>query len=205
MTGNREPGTASRESGTGLLLTIGLTLFLTPAICHAQSDPSRLWIVAGASSTTVRGDCQTCEEEYPYRHGGSILADIGYRVSPRMNVGGEILWSPMDTEAGQLRATHFDAVAQFRPWSSHGFFLKGGAGMAFVRNWVDVLGTDSFNEKALSVLIGAGWAFRPAARLGLQLFATQHALAMGDLQASEGQIQDVIGNRWSLGAAIVIR
>jgi len=104
-----------------------------------------------------------------------------------------------------IRTTHLDAVAQFRPWASHGFFLKGGAGMAFVRNWVDVLGSDSFNEKALSVIVGAGWVVRPTARLGLQVFGTQHALAMGDLQASEGQIQDVIGNRWSLGAAVVIR
>ena len=85
------------------------------------------------------------------------------------------------------------------------FFVKGGAGMAFVRNWVDVLGSDSFNEKALSVIIGAGWVVRPTARVGLQVFATQHALAMGDLQASQGLIQDVIGNRWSVGAAVVIR
>ena len=205
MTGNREPGTASRESGTGLLLMIGLTLFLTPAICQAQSDSSRLWIVAGASSTTVRGDCQTCEEEYPYRHGGSILADIGYRVSPRMNVGGEILWSPIDTEAGQLRATHFDAVAQFRPWSSHGFFLKGGAGMAFVRNWVDTLGSDAINSKALSVVIGGGWAFRTGERVGFQLFATQHALALGDLQTTQAEVPDVMGNYWSVGAALVFR
>ena len=107
--------------------------------------------------------------------------------------------------SANIRTTHLDAVAQFRPWASHGFFLKGGAGMAFVRNWVDTLSPDSFNEKGLSVLIGGGWAVRPTARLGLQVFDTQHALAMGDLQASEGQIQDVIGNRWSLGAAVVIR
>jgi len=37
------------------------------------------------------------------------------------------------------------------------------------------------------------------------VFGTQHALAMGDLQAAEGLIQDVIGNRWSVGAAVVIR
>jgi hypothetical protein len=70
---------------------------------------------------------------------------------------------------------------------------------------VDVIGSDSFNEKALSVTIGAGWAFRPTGRLGLQVFGAQHAIAMGDLQTAEGPIEDVIGNRWSLGAAVVIR
>jgi hypothetical protein len=77
--------------------------------------------------------------------------------------------------------------------------------MAFVRNWVDVLGPDSFNEKGLSVIIGGGWVVRPTSRLGLQFFATQHAFALGDLQASQGLINDVIGNRWSIGAAVVIR
>jgi hypothetical protein len=122
-----------------------------------------------------------------------------------MDVGAEIYWMPIETSQGTIRTTHFDAVAQFRPWASKGFFLKGGAGMAFVRNWVDVLGSDSFNEKALSVVIGGGWVVRPTSRLGLQFFAMQHALAMGDLQYSEGLIQDVIGNRWSLGVGVVIR
>ena len=161
--------------------------------------------MAGGAFATMRGDCQTCEEDFPYRHAGAVLVDVGYRANPRMDVGVEVYWMPIDTAEGTIRTTHIDAVAQFRPWASQGFFLKGGAGMAFVRNWVDTLGSDSFNEKALSVIIGAGWVFRPTARLGLQVFGTQHALALGDLQASEGPIPDVIGNRWSVGAAVVIR
>ena len=172
---------------------------------QAASDASRLWLVAGGAFATLRGDCQTCEEDFPYRHSGAVLVDAGYRTNPRMDVGVELYWMPIETSEGRIHTTHIDAVAQFRPWASQGFFLKGGAGMAFVRNWVDVLGPDSFNEKALSVIIGAGWAFRPRERFGLQLFATQHALALGDLQASQGQIQDVLGNRWSIGAAVVIR
>jgi hypothetical protein len=187
------------------LVVAGAVLIVFPALCAAQSDPSRAWIVAGATSTTVRGDCQTCEEEFPYRHGTGVVADIGYRVSSRMDVGGEILWAPIDTDAGQIRATHFDAVAQFRPWQSHGFFLKGGAGMAFVRNWVDTLGPDAINSKALSVVIGGGWAFRVEQRVGVQLFASQHALALGDLQTAHAEVSDVMGNYWSIGAAIVIR
>src|SRR6185436_16766433 len=141
----------------------------------------------------------------PYRHSGGLTADIGYRVSHRMDVGGEVFWMPVDTADGNLRATHIDAVAQFRPWSSQGFFLKGGAGMALIRNWVDVIGTGAFNSKALSVVIGAGWAFRPEERVGFQLFGTQHASAIGDFQTASELIQDVVGNYWSLGASIVVR
>jgi hypothetical protein len=191
-------------------------LALAPALAFAQAAPqvppaqpggtaSNVWIVAGGTFATLRGDCQTCEEDFPYRHSGAVLVDVGYRVNPRMDVGAEVYWMPIETSQGTIRTTHIDAVAQFRPWASRGFFLKGGAGMAFVRNWVDVLGPDSFNEKGLSVVIGAGWVFRPTARLGLQLFAMQHAFALGDLQASQALIPDVIGNRWSVGAAVVIR
>lgn len=166
---------------------------------------SDFWFVAGGSFSTIRGDCQTCEEDYPYRHSGSVLANAGVRVTPRMDAGLEFFWMPMETAGGRIRNTHFDAVAQFRPWASKGFFVKGGAGMAFVRNWVDVISPDSFNQKALSIVLGAGWVFNPQGRVGLQVFGAQHAAALGDLQTATGQIPDVMGNFWSLGGGIVIR
>ena len=125
----------------------GLCLALAPVLAFAQAapqapssqpadGPSKLWLVAGGASATLRGDCQTCEGDYPYRHAGAVLGDIGYRVTSRMDVGAEIYWMPIDTAQGNIRTTHLDAVAQFRPWVSQGFFLKGGAGMGFVRNWM---------------------------------------------------------------------
>jgi Outer membrane protein beta-barrel domain len=183
-------------------------VWLLPAAVHAQDtqpQTSRGWLVAGIASATVRGACQTCENQTPYRHGASVLGDAGYRVNDRMDVGAEVFWVPMDTSEGRLRTTHVDAIAQFRPWTSRGFFLKGGAGMAFVRNWVDSFGPDAINSKALSVVIGGGWHFRPKARLGVELFASQHAAALGDLQLASDDVPDIMGNFWSIGAAIVIR
>ena len=120
-----------------------------------------------ATSATVRGDCQTCEEDFPYRHGPGILANAGYRVNPRMDVGAEIFWVPLETASGTLNTTHIDAIAQFRPWRTHGFFIKGGAGMGFIRNWVDAIGPGAINSKALSVVIGGrmGVPRREAGRL----------------------------------------
>ena len=193
-------------------------LALAPAASLAQAAPqpppggeaqvdsaSSLWLVAGGAFATMRGDCQTCDQDVPYRHAGSVLADVGYRLNRRADIGVEIFWMPFETPSGRLHVTHVDAVGQFRPWASKGFFLKGGAGMAFVRNWVDAIGTDSIDQKALSVVIGAGWVFRPAARVGFQVFGTQHAGALGDLQTSQALIPDVMGNFWSVGAAVVIR
>jgi hypothetical protein len=176
-----------------------------PADAATSNATSNVWFTAGGTFSTLRGDCQTCETDTPYRHSGGVVADIGYRVNRRMDVGGEVFWMPVDTAGGHTRTTHVDAVAQFRPWESQGFFLKGGAGMAFVRNWVDALDAEGINSKALSIVMGAGWAFRMEKRLGFQLVATQHAAALGDFLTASGAVPDVMGNYWSLGASIVIR
>ena len=72
-------------------------------------------------------------------------------------------------------------------------------------NFVQTLGDNPDDQKALAVVFGGGWEFNPKGRLGLQLFATQHVGALGDLQTANGTIPDVTANFWSLGAAIVIR
>lgn len=188
---------------------------LVPAVTEAQAttsnattgtvEGSRVWVVAGAAFTAVRSDCQTCEEESPYRHAAGVLGNAGYRLSERLDVGAELFWVPVETASGRARMTHIDAVAQFRPWRSQGFFVKGGAGMAFLRNWVDAVGPSPINQKALSVVIGTGWVFRPNARIGVQVVAAQHAGAVGDVKTATADLGDVLSNFWSLGAAIVIR
>jgi hypothetical protein len=199
-----------------IVILFGATLW-SPRTARAQSTPaspapstssgttSKSWFVIGVPFVTQRGDCQTCEEEAPFRHGGGLLGNAGYRVNTRMDVGAEIFWTSMKSGSGHIRTTHLDAVAEFRPWSSQGFFVKGGAGMAFVRNWVDTLDPDPITSKALSVVVGAGWTFRPNDRVGFQIFGSQHAGAIGDLQTTNGEVTDVIGNFWSTGFAIVIR
>ena len=193
------------ESGAARETTNADTASSSVQDIGTEAAASNFWFAAGGTFSTLRGDCQTCETDTPYRHSGGLVGDLGYRVNNRMDVGGEVFWMPVDTADGNVRATHFDAVAQFRPWSSQGFFLKGGAGMALIRNWVDAFGANAFNSKALSVVIGGGWAFRPANRVGLQLFGTQHASAIGDFETVAETVQDVVGNYWSLGASVVIR
>jgi hypothetical protein len=190
-------------------LWIGVLACLIPASVMAQ-DPqpeqaSRLWIVAGGGSGTLRGHCPDCGAEFPFRHGGAVVGNAGYRVNSRVDVGADVFWMQWRNDSGRIRATAIDAVAQFRPWESKGFFVKGGAGMAFVRNWVQTLGPNPDDSKALAVVIGSGWEFKTKSRFGLQLFAMQHVGALGDLQTINGPVADVTGNFWSLGAAIVIR
>ena len=178
-----------------------------PAATAPSGGASNFWFAAGGAFVARRGDCTTCEHDFPFKQGGGVLVDVGHRLNDRMDVAAELFWTPTESESGRDRAnlTHLDAIAQFRPWASQGFFLKGGAGMAFVRNWAEVTGGDAIRSKAFSVVIGGGWAFRPADRFGFQLFATQHAAALGDLETSAGEFPDVLANFWSVGVTLVFR
>ncbi len=184
----------------------------TPATVSEANPPSKMWLVLGGTSTTLRGDCQedcVAHGTGDYLHAGSVLAIAGTRVNRQMDVGAEVSWVPATTGDGTpVRTTFLLATAQFRPWDTQGFFVRGSVGMAFVRNFVyDGTGTlPPITSKALGLGYGAGWAFRRANRVGFQAFGAHHAAALGDFQTAGGVIAtDVIGNFWSIGAAIVIR
>jgi hypothetical protein len=189
-------------------------LWATPQAGYAQQpatidqaaarESSAFWLAIGGGLAALRGDCQTCEADYPYRRGPGVLVNTGYRPNSRVNVGAEVFWMPVDTGAQRVNTTHLDAIAQFRPWASHSFFVKGGAGVAVVRNWVDAIGPEAIRSKAPSILVGGGWAFHPSDRFGVQLYGAVHAVALGDFQTPTGNVQDVIGNFWSIGAALIL-
>ena len=119
---------------------------------------------------------RTCEEDFPYRHAGAVLAD--HRLPGRilgMDAGAEVPLDAARDRAGRfVRTTHIDAVAQFRPWASQGFFLKGGAGMG-VRAELGGRTRSGLVQRGrpLSVIIGAGMGVRPTARVGLQVFGAR--------------------------------
>ena len=109
-----------------------------------------------------------------------------------------------------LRATYVMAAVQFRPWRTSGFFVKAGIGTAFIRNWVvdfEQTGKEAppFISTAFGLGLGAGGEWRTRSRFGAQIFGSQHVAALGDLNTGADIADNVIGNFWSAGAAIVIR
>ena len=182
-----------------------------PAAAGTSAGESKIWIVVGGTSTTLRGDCQedcVAHGTSDYLHSGSVLAIVGYRVNRQMDTGLEVSWVPATSKAGDdIRSTFLLGTAQFKPWASRGLFLKAGMGMAFVRNFIyDGSGTlPPITSKALGLTYGIGWTFRHTDRLGLQIFGAQHVAALGDFQTGGTTIENVVGNYWSVGAALVIR
>jgi len=171
----------------------------------APAPPTRIWFAVGGGFVTLQGHCGDCGQAFPYRNTGAVVGNAGYRVTTRMDVGADLFWTQWENDSGHIQATALNGVAQFRPWESKGFFLRGGAGMAFVRNFVRTLGPNSDNSKALALLIGTGWAFPVTHRVGLQLFATERVGALGDLQTAAGTVNDVSANFWTIGTSIVFR
>ncbi len=196
---------------TPMLARAQATPAAPPTVVAEPGDQSRTWIAIGGTSTTLRGDCQedcVAHGTGAYLHTGSVLGLVGFRVNSRADAGVEVSWVPATSAAGaDIRSTFLLAAAQFRPWQSRGFFLKAGMGMVFVRNFVfDGTGTlPPITQKALGLTYGAGWTFRHTERLGLQLFGAQHVAALGDFQTGGVTIENVVGNFWSVGAAVVIR
>jgi hypothetical protein len=188
---------------------------LPPALASAQ-EPSaaapsdegiRPWIVVGAAWTTLLGTCTNCEGEN-YLNSGGFMADAGVSINKRTEFGGEVLWVPETLTTGdEIRVTFLMATAQFRPWETHGFFLKGGAGMAFLKNWLDAFENTSppVRSKAFSLVLGTGWEWKVRGRFGLQVFGAHHVAALGDLQAGGQTVENVMGNFWSLGTSVVFR
>lgn len=60
-------------------------------------------------------------------------------------------------------------------------------------------------SKGLGLTYGVGWTVRHTNRLGVQVFGAQHVVALGDFQTGGTTIENVVGNYWSVGAALVIR
>lgn len=197
------------------VLRILLLLVVSTGVASAQgaTAPSssssggwKPWIVAGGSSTTLLGDCTDCPAD-TYIHDGGVLAIVGSPLTPRTDLGVELFWVPSSSAAGDpINTTYVMGTFQFRPWGSKGFFIRVSSGMAFVRNWVVETDTStSFTSKAFALEIGGGWEWRLSRRFGAQVFASQHVVALGDLETATTRVENVMGNFWSVGGGIVIR
>jgi len=191
-----------------------LTLMPVAAAAQVPAAPAtpppaghRLWIVAGGSATTILGDCTDCVTGH-YLHTGGVLGIAGTSITPKADFGAEVFWVPAKSLSNEpIRTTYLMGTFQLRPWRSSGFFLRFSLGTAFVRNWiVDARsGPDSFTSTAFALALGAGWEWRLTPRFGVQAFGAQHVAALGDLTTGTARVENVIGNFWSVGGAVVIR
>jgi Outer membrane protein beta-barrel domain len=201
----------SRLLSRGLVVS-ALALTLAAAQAYAQdtqapSPPARAsWLGAGLGYGAFRTDCSNCTRDDLYSTGGSLFVSGGVAVNDRVDAGGEILWASTVFDAGKYRATFLLGVAQFRPWPTRGFYLKGGLGLAFIRASITVDGqTTESKPKGLGVHYGAGWMFGRERRVSFAPFGGHYVASLGDLPTAGGVAENPVSNVWFAGVTVFIR
>ncbi len=71
---------------------------------------------------------------------------------------------------------------------------------------VDLVIAPPFTTNALGLTYGTGWIAGWNRRHALQIHATHHVAAIGELTTTSGEsIKNVVANYWTIGAAVVLR
>ena len=131
----------------------------SPAPASAQS---KLWIVGGGGFSMARAGCADCDGAGVFTNTKGFFFDVGGRVSPRVDVGVELMLvaGRIETEA-PIRTTFILGIAQFRPLIDRGLYLRAGMGVGFAGNGIiGPIGPDlkkPYSTNALGVTYGLGW------------------------------------------------
>ncbi|MCX6550924.1 MAG: hypothetical protein NTY02_07950 [Acidobacteria bacterium] len=179
-----------------------------PAATAASSTAARkVFLGVGGSYIASRTDCTNCDEEGVYWDGWAVHVDGGLTVNDRLDVGAEIFSTHTTTAGVGMRSNYALAVAQYRPWASRGFFLKGGIGMVFFRGdtYVEGHGTADVKTRGMGVHYGVGWLIRRERRVAFAPFAGHYVATLGDVQGSDWLAENVVSNNWVAGLTVIIR
>jgi hypothetical protein len=169
-----------------------------------------LWIVGGAGFTMARAGCDACPRDGLFTNRRGVFFDIGGRVSPRVDVGVELMAVSARLETVEpILTTFILGIAQFRPWMDRGLYLRAGIGVGFAGTgmaspWFEL--KEPYSTNALGVTYGLGWNFMRDRRWGVQALWQHHIAAIGELTPQSGAtVKNVVGNYWTSGMAIVYR
>ncbi len=109
--------------------------------------------------------------------------------------------------SASLRDTHLLGIFQFRPFAGLGFFLKGGYGMALVKDVLPLAGGGeaTFRTWGMGVMYGAGWIFGAKRRVSFAPTAATYITTVGDVRGVQATAQNVVINGWFAGAVVMFR
>ena len=193
-------------------IIVALAVAAVPAAAHAQGTPAGSpsrgwWFGAGGGYLSFRADCENCEHGDTYTGGGGFLLDAGAALNDRLDVGAEVFSAFSGDDLNNYRTTYTLAVAQYRLWKGHGFFLKGGFGVVGLRGFFTVDGQGgSVSGRGLGVNYGAGWIFGRERRVSFAPFGAQYIATAGDIALPAGaSAQNAVGNSWMAGVVVLFR
>jgi hypothetical protein len=192
------------------LLIQTAAILLVPALAWAQGgeaaqpEASRWWAGGGGGYLASRTACTLCDSDPPHRDGAAVLFQGGVRVSERLLVGAEVFSTARTSAGTDARNTYLLGVAQYRPFASHGFFLKGGYGLALVKVAVPTEGGQvAARTWGMGLMYGAGWVFREGRRLSIAPVGATYVTTAGDVRTPEGTAENVVANGWFAGIVVM--
>jgi hypothetical protein len=193
-------------------IILALAVAAVPAAAHAQGTPAGSpsrgwWFGAGGGYMSFRADCENCEHGDTYTGGRGFLVDAGVTLNDRFDVGAEVFSAFSGDDRNNYRTTYALAVAQYRLWKDHGFFLKGGFGLVGLRGFFTVDGQGgTASSMGLGVSYGAGWIFGRERRVSFAPFGAQYIATVGDFTLPSGATaQNAVGNSWMAGVVVLFR
>lgn len=190
------------------------------ALCAAMFGPAAAWAQEADAASTLRpgkfsfnlwsgymyakADCENCEEAtYRSTMASGLLPQ--WRVNDKMQVGVELVFNPLSRE-NVVRTSHLLASVQFHPWRTHGFFLKAGYGLTWVKTKVEIEGDDTEGKfRGMAVNYGAGWHFRRERRLSAAVFGAHYVSTLGNVKVGAREAVNVTANGWIAALSIVIQ
>jgi hypothetical protein len=203
--------TAVAGAATAAILLASASSAAAQTAEPAGPSGSPFWVVAGGGHAIARAGCATCDRAGVFTNSYGILVDAGVRVTPKVDVGIELVWiSSRLVGEDPVRTTFILGIAQVRPFEKHGLFLRTGMGIGFAGNGLfSPLRPNlapPFTTNALGLTYGIGWVFRRERRWTMQVQATHHVAALGELTTTAGtSVRNVVGNYWMTGAALAVR
>ena len=103
------------------------------------------------------------------RNGYGVPGAGRLRVNARLAGRRGAVQRPRSLPDGEISATALIAIAQFRPFARHGFFIKGGYGMALVKGvCAGRIRGRVARTWGMGVMYGAGWVFDVGRRVSLR-------------------------------------
>lgn len=145
--------------------------------------------VGGGSAGTTCADCLSDRQGAPTGY-----LRLGGAVHPNLIIGGEINgWSKTESDQGfdvTVTIATVNAVAQWYPAPSNGFFVTSGVGLGSMEVKVKApnFGTLSDRTNGFGYQVGTGYDIRLSPGFSLTPFATYFATAGGKVESSGDKV-----------------
>ena len=179
---------------------LAVLLLALPRVAAAALPWNGVFYSVGGAFSSTKADCRDCQEA-EYIDTGSALARVGYAVSPRVRIGGE-LTRTWRTQSGSAHMSTLSAVAQWNMMRALPIIMEFGYGISRVSYSVEENGNVISlhrNGIALNLGIGSEWPVGPVA---IGPYGAMYVAGLGDVQTATQVARDALVVSWFAGVTI---